>query len=226
MKKILAFTLAETLIVMGIIGIVSALTLPNLNSSTGEKEKVAKVKKIYQNINDAIGRAIAVYGPVNEWYINDGTDYDAMRTRFAERLLDFMKATKVCGLGYNSACFSLPPCNSSFSCMLEDYYYKFQIADGSSLGVRGEGSDSVSFIIDVDGPNKGKSELCSDIFIFSFDSVTGQGRAYTGDFNKSDYYPCGAWVLRNENLDYLKTTDGKTCSNGKVLNWDNQTTCK
>ena len=29
-----AFTLAETLIVMGIIGVVAALTLPNLNSST------------------------------------------------------------------------------------------------------------------------------------------------------------------------------------------------
>ena len=61
MKKILAFTLAETLIVMGIIGIVSALTLPNLNSSTGEKEKVAKVKKIYRDLTDAYGRAQAVY---------------------------------------------------------------------------------------------------------------------------------------------------------------------
>ena len=33
-KKTLAFTLAETLIVMGVIGVVAALTLPNLNSST------------------------------------------------------------------------------------------------------------------------------------------------------------------------------------------------
>ncbi len=57
MKKLMAFTLAETLIVMGVIGIVSALTLPNLNSSTGNKEVVAKVKKIYQNLNDAFGRA-------------------------------------------------------------------------------------------------------------------------------------------------------------------------
>ena len=40
-----AFTLAETLIVIGVIGIVSALTLPNLNSSTGDKEKVDKVQK-------------------------------------------------------------------------------------------------------------------------------------------------------------------------------------
>lgn len=45
MKKLIAFTLAETLIVMGIIGVVAALTLPNLNSSTGDKEKVVKVKK-------------------------------------------------------------------------------------------------------------------------------------------------------------------------------------
>ena len=45
---------------MGIIGVVAALTLPNLNSSTGDKEKVAKVKKIYSNLNDAFGRAEAV----------------------------------------------------------------------------------------------------------------------------------------------------------------------
>ena len=57
MKRFFAFTLAETLVVMGIIGIVSALTLPNLNSSTGEKEKVAKVKNLYSNLNDAYGRA-------------------------------------------------------------------------------------------------------------------------------------------------------------------------
>ena len=31
-KKSLAFTLAEILIVMGIIGVVAALTIPNLNS--------------------------------------------------------------------------------------------------------------------------------------------------------------------------------------------------
>lgn len=44
-KRFFAFTLAETLIVMGIIGVVAALTIPNLNSSTADKEKVAKLKK-------------------------------------------------------------------------------------------------------------------------------------------------------------------------------------
>ena len=81
MKKF-AFTLAETLIVIGVIGIVSALTLPNLNSSTGNKEKVAKVKKIYQNLNDAYGRAEAVYGPIDDWFVNDNAT--TAKKRFAE----------------------------------------------------------------------------------------------------------------------------------------------
>ena len=72
-KKAFAFTLAETLIVMGIIGVVAALTIPNLNSSTADKEKVAKVKKIYSNLNDALGRAQVVYGPVEEWKQLDST---------------------------------------------------------------------------------------------------------------------------------------------------------
>ena len=66
MKKLLAFTLAETLIVMGIIGVIAALTIPNLNQSTGNREKIAKVKKIYSNLEDALGRVTATYGPYEE----------------------------------------------------------------------------------------------------------------------------------------------------------------
>lgn len=50
LDKYIAFTLAETLIVMGIIGVVAALTIPNLNSSTADKEKVAKVKKYIKTL--------------------------------------------------------------------------------------------------------------------------------------------------------------------------------
>ena len=102
MKKLLAFTLAETLIVMGIIGIVSALTLPNLNSSTGEKEKVAKVKKLYQNLNDAVGRAAVVYGPLGGWDLDSGND---VFERVGARITEFMKVSKACGS--SSSCAKL-----------------------------------------------------------------------------------------------------------------------
>ena len=39
----LAFTLAETLIVMGIIGVVAALTIPNMNKNTNNTENVVKL---------------------------------------------------------------------------------------------------------------------------------------------------------------------------------------
>ena len=81
MKKHLAFTLAETLIVMGVIGVVAALTLPNLNQSTGNKEKAVKLQKLYSNLNDALGRAQVVYGPIDTWS-KDGN----MTERFMNRL--------------------------------------------------------------------------------------------------------------------------------------------
>ena len=90
---------------MGIIGVVAALTLPNLNSSTGEKEKVAKVKKIYSNLQDAFGRAEAVYGPLDEWFKNDSSNTDYSK-RFMTRLTEFMKVSKDCGFDVSGKCFT------------------------------------------------------------------------------------------------------------------------
>ncbi|MBR1680335.1 type II secretion system protein, partial [bacterium] len=126
MKRLFGFTLAETLIVMGIIGVVAALTLPNLNSSTGDKEKVAKVKKIYSNLNDVMGRATVVYGDYSSW----GTNV----TKIAGRLTDFMKLSKDCGTS-GSGCFSTnvtTDTSSSFS-VLNSAFYKVILADGTSL---------------------------------------------------------------------------------------------
>ena len=77
----LVFTLAETLIVMGVIGIVAALTIPNLNSSTNNMEKVAKVKKTYVQLVEAQDRATAIYGPIETWFkITDGVGAEQVHT--------------------------------------------------------------------------------------------------------------------------------------------------
>ena len=102
-RKAFAFTLAETLIVMGIIGVVAALTIPNLNSSTADKEKVAKVMKVYSNLKDAFGRAEAVYGSVDEWFSGDA-NATAQATRAGERLSEFLKVSKNCGVTTNEKC--------------------------------------------------------------------------------------------------------------------------
>ncbi len=225
-KKALAFTLAETLIVMGIIGIVSALTLPNLNSSTGDKEKVAKVKKIYQNLNDAFGRAQAVYGPEDTWFVNDNTGA-ARVLRFGERLTEFLKVTKNCKM------------NTGEGCVLydnNDRYYKFELADGTSVVIDDKGSQSLSnpwniwLSVDIDA-NKGKGVGGVDIFNFVTKSESRTIEPSPSILN-SIFLPDGGararWIIDYGNMDYLKAdTDGK-CKNNTSITLDgvSNTTCK
>ena len=48
-----AFTLAEVLITLGIIGVVAALTLPSLIANYREKELITRTKRVYSNIYNA-----------------------------------------------------------------------------------------------------------------------------------------------------------------------------
>ena len=45
MRKVIAFTMAEVLITLGIIGAVAAMTLPTLVNNTKNKENVSRLKK-------------------------------------------------------------------------------------------------------------------------------------------------------------------------------------
>lgn len=49
-----AFTLAEVLITIGIIGVVAAMTLPTVNNETRNKQHVVAFKKLYSNFSNAI----------------------------------------------------------------------------------------------------------------------------------------------------------------------------
>lgn len=193
-KKSIAFTLAETLIVMGVIGVVAALTLPNLNQSTSNKEKVSKIKKIYKELNDAYGRAEAVYGPLPTWFNNDSSsnvdDIRVFSKRAGSRLVEFLKVRKDCGVE-ESGCMkqswyiyrdgSLG--DGQFG-DAESNYYRFILQDGTSIALaiwanNTGGRCSVHedqelynvglcgwLWIDLGGPNKGKHMWGSEVFDF------------------------------------------------------------
>ncbi|MBR1942623.1 type II secretion system protein [bacterium] len=229
-----AFTLAETLIVMGIIGVVAALTLPNLNSSTGDKEKVAKVKKIYQNLSDAHDRAVAVYGPVNTWFINDESAYK----RYADRILEFLKVSKYCE-NNTSGCFTNATPKDLTGSDGHDCWnfynagndYRVILSDGTSVffhvwdkncsGLKSPNSpvgDVCGWIaVDIDGPNKGANVLGKDIFKFNISVNSGifpqyhySSPNYTAEYDAaltrciSTGEYCSLWVIENDNMDYLK----------------------
>ena len=236
-----AFTLAETLIVMGIIGVVAALTLPNLNSSTGDKEKVAKVKKAYSNIEDALGRVQAVYGNFES----------CPRYKFYGRMFEFMKGqegTSVkCQNWISSNPYVMPFLLSDGMCLLIDFAPSEAGVYTSNLGdaIVCNGGYSNSYTtdycaivayIDIDGTNKGKNAMGKDRFEFF---LTKNGFVPAGSpldtlgktdaLLKSNCFTtgvgCTAWVIQNDNMDYLKATKG-ACNSGSVnLSWTN-TTCK
>ncbi|MBR1943191.1 hypothetical protein IJ843_05610 [bacterium] len=161
---------------MGIIGVVAALTLPNLNSSTGEKEKVAKVKKIYSNLQDAFGRAEAVYGPYNEWFVNDTKRSDEVQ-RLGERIAEFMKISKICGTDGTAGCVTSGKTNFIGSGGLQlsmdlstlSNTYSYITTDGTTILFYINNSDIANIYVDIDGPNKGSFTMGKDLFSFTID---------------------------------------------------------
>lgn len=70
-----AFTLAEVLITLGIIGIVAALTMPSLIAHHRKVATASKLKKFYSTMEQAIRFGEAEYGDSNEW-VKAGTQRD------------------------------------------------------------------------------------------------------------------------------------------------------
>lgn len=67
-KRKNAFTLAEVLITLGIIGVVAAMTVPTLVGQTGEQEYKTGLKKAVSTINQAV--------QLN--YVQDGSDFSLL----------------------------------------------------------------------------------------------------------------------------------------------------
>ena len=211
---------------------VSALTIPNLSQNTGDKEKVAKVKKVYSDLNEAFERAQAEYGPYNKWFKND-TTYAAQKTRFGDRMTEFMKVSKTCK--FTTGCASKSKAyywdGSEMASILDNSqkdYYNVILADGTVVSF-----DNDRIYVDIDGPNKGKTKEGSDLFTFwvnkngyNYSVEYFHGGDSTGNLTYQDLL---GWVILNDNMDYSKATLTSVtykCPNGKTLNWQTQTSCK
>ncbi len=68
MKKRNAFTLAEVLITLGIIGIVAAMTMPTLIQKNNNRVVETRLMKFYSAINQAVKMAEVYYGDKKYWW--------------------------------------------------------------------------------------------------------------------------------------------------------------
>lgn len=65
MKKSFAFTLAEVLITLGIIGVVAALTLPTVIANYQKQQTVTKLKKAYSILGQVMQKSVADNGAIS-----------------------------------------------------------------------------------------------------------------------------------------------------------------
>ena len=66
-KKKIAFTLAEVLITLAIIGVVAAMTIPTLITKYQEKSTVSKLTKVYATLSNAYSMAKIEHGDFRTW---------------------------------------------------------------------------------------------------------------------------------------------------------------
>ena len=89
-----AFTMAEVLITLGIIGIVAAMTLPSLIQKHRDKVIVTQVRKVYSDINNAIIHAQADFGVIGDNSQLFNPNNTSVQT--AENFAKYFTGAKVC----------------------------------------------------------------------------------------------------------------------------------
>ncbi|DAB07284.1 TPA: hypothetical protein CPT78_03555 [Candidatus Gastranaerophilales bacterium HUM_14] len=97
-KRKLAFTLAEVLITLGIIGIVAAITIPQLINNYKAKRLRTQFLKSYSTIQQAFKEMEA------DDVSTDPTTYNTLE--YYKTFMNYLQAPMVCGIGNNK----YPPC--------------------------------------------------------------------------------------------------------------------
>lgn len=101
MKRVkLAFTLAEILITLGVIGVVAAITIPNVVGNYKKQVTVAKLQKAYTTLNQAFRQSEADNGSSELWQEVDEIGVDEYFNTYWKKYFNhvtFCKTAKECG---------------------------------------------------------------------------------------------------------------------------------
>ena len=178
-RKRIAFTLAEVLITLGIIGVVAALTLPSLVASYRKQETVARLKKFYSTFTNAIRFSEVENGDSTNWEYapqNLGTPetWQANNEFFNKYLFPYMKGIKKCD-AREAGCGNLIPDISPTESGINKSRFIFE--DGSCFMILTGGASSrganIHGLLDYNcwnGPNKAGRDQFSFYLFFSQNS--------------------------------------------------------
>lgn len=81
-----AFTLAETLLTLVIVGVVAAMTIPTLKQHADEQKHVTSLQKAYSEVVAAVSAVEITYGDASTWDFSTQTSIDNLANAFIKTL--------------------------------------------------------------------------------------------------------------------------------------------
>lgn len=235
MKKC-AFTLAEVLITLGIIGVVAAMTLPSLIANHREKQTVVQLKKVYAALSNAYVSALDEYGTPADWGLPPKSQSGCGQV-FMDKFGKYLQFAKQCGVSgdgcYPKKLLSISGAVDSSDTILNDNLVSRSVlSDGAAIALKvwdincyKEHDICAFFEVDVNGLKK-PNQYGRDVFRFYVTPKTiipYGSQIWTGSQSFANAClkggsGCTGWVLTNENMDYLHCPD--------KLGWDKAKSCK
>lgn len=185
--KRLAFTLAEVLIVLGIIGIIAEMTIPTLQKEFQKKVTITQVQKVYTTLSQAIRQSEADNGPNSNWDWGVDTVNGSVRQSFDTYWGPYLKIMKYCDTysdcGYDSSSPWLKPNSGSYGMVLvyAPMRTTVMLADGTLLLVKAYQGAAVAgdpnvpshyIYVDINGSKK-PNMFGKDVFEFVLDPQKG-----------------------------------------------------
>lgn len=228
-----AFTLAEVLIVLGIIGIVAEMTIPNLIQDSQKQVYATSLKKAYTNFNQVLLQISA----------DKGCSYDLKCTglfatntdskSLGDELVRYFKVIKNCGIATGQGCFAANTnanydgsSTTNYQWDNDDTRYKFITTDGMAFAVKNYANGNAAdcgnawspatgglgymsqtcgiIIVDVNG-SKGPNNRGRDTFIFFI--TNGKGAILYPQGGIDDNFS-GTYYWWNDNNDNKCSSSG------------------
>ncbi len=167
-----AFTLAEVLITLGIIGVVAAMTIPNLMNTYKAKRLQTQFLKTYSVVQQAFKQMEA------DDVSLDPSTYDRHENPFYNIFKQYFKGVTYCKSS-SKACYSLQDVQGGYKNLtgnskLASTYFddcQFVLPDGTLINIDSPyipGVSRVWVMPDINGYNNPPNRLGYDLFVFEF----------------------------------------------------------
>ena len=162
-----AFTLAEVLITLGIIGVVAAMTMPSLITNYRKKQTVVQLKKVYSELSQAAQMSVIQNGDMRDWnYALTGEEFfNTYLGNFVKMSSQSVEDAKKAGVVYKRASGEEEVTFTN----LYDSGKIFTLASGSQIIMDTLSSLTTTrqtILVDLNGFKK-PNKLGIDVFAFS-----------------------------------------------------------